>query len=83
MAGPFEQRPTFGEFIQWAENQGCQIKYGHAGVMRFVEIKTPQGRTARVPGVLDTHRINPTFTSWLHRALGMKSPWAGAPEPYD
>lgn len=80
MAHPFEQRPTLREFLEWARSEGCEVKQGVRGVVSITRIKAPNGRFAFLAGVQNGEGLMPTQISHLHRRLGMKSPFSGAPE---
>lgn len=80
MAAPFEQRPTFREYLEWARQQGCTDRMGAVGVTSFVELRTPDGVVVPIVDIHPNDRLTPTEVSWLNRRTGLTCPWAGAPE---
>ena len=81
MSAPFGNHPTLGEFIAWAQTQGCFSQSGYAtatdgSVERLTKITRADGKRWVIQvGLAQTDILNPTELARLERRLSMKSPW--------
>ena len=81
MSAPFEQRPTFREYLKWGRTQGFTDQSCLTGDMvTFVSIETPEGRIVPVTSIGLDERLGPFEVSWLNRRTGVVCPWGGIPE---
>jgi hypothetical protein len=81
MAFPFGGHPTFDEYIDWAQRQGCTIEAGidSAESIPLVKITAPNGRWVVEAGMKRFDRLSPATVGRLDRRLGLSSPWVGGP----
>jgi hypothetical protein len=85
VASPFGGHPTFGRYLMWAAEQGCQAQSGFRMDSRgqthtLTKITAPSGKSVVVPGVSQTEYLVPTMISYLDRRLGLSSPWFSLPD---
>ena len=82
VAFPFGGHPTFGQYLQWAAEQGCKVQRGvdTAASIGVTKIISPDGKKWVVQaGTLPTDYLTPTDVGRLDRRLGLLSPWISAP----
>ena len=81
MSAPFEQKPTFREYLKWGRSVGFTDRACVTGdFVAFVQITTPDGRIIPVTHIRLDERLWPEKISWLNRRTGVICPWAGMPE---
>lgn len=83
-AAPFGGHPTFGQYLAWAQSEGCEIKSGIAYNRKkrahsVTIIVAPSGRRVVEIGVQVGDFLTPTGLSRLDRRLGIKSPYFSLP----
>lgn len=72
--------PTVGEYIFWAQTQGCTITYSvSANAMRLVRIEASSGRYAVIAGLMDDQQMTPATVTQTDRRLGLDSPFLKLP----
>ncbi len=86
MAFPFGGHPTLERFLEWAKENGCkaQIRTRVHSVtgqpFQSLEITALSGaQVAIVDPDLNEH-LAPSQVAYMHRRLGMKSPFPATPE---
>jgi hypothetical protein len=84
-AAPFGQHPTFGEYLQWAQNvEKCTVHVLRRSTLdgnleTRTMIEAPSGRYAIERGTEQNDRLSPTTVGRLDRRLGLKSPFPSVP----
>ena len=79
MAYPFGGHPRLREYLEWAQQQGCEVKHTTKDGVSLIKITAPdKGRTViDVIGddlSLDTFLL-PSQVWYYDRNLNLKSPW--------
>jgi hypothetical protein len=88
MAVPWGGHPALGRFIEWAKENGCtaeaKVRTDQSGrAFTSLEMVGPHGsRVAMVVTSMD-ERLVPSQVAYLQRRLGIKTPFAAAPEQPD
>jgi hypothetical protein len=88
MAGPWGGHPTLDRFLEWAKENGCtggtKVRSDHTGrAFTSLELVGPHGgRVAMVVSAMD-ERLVPSQVAYMHRRLGLKTPFASTPEHAD
>jgi hypothetical protein len=79
MAFPFGGHPTFNQYIEWAEKQGCTVESGvdTLQLVSVTKITAPSGKWVIEAGTLPNDLLMPTTIGRLDRRLGLTSPWFG------
>ncbi len=81
MAYPFGNHPTLGEYIVWAQEQGCQSLSGYTkGYDTSTTIRAPNGRRVIVADMQQDEKLTPTKVGYLDKRLGLDSPFSKLPE---
>lgn len=78
MALPFGNHPTFGQYLLWARDQGCTVRWGvNQGTGQSVtRIVPPDGKRWVIEsGMPQSEYLTPTTIARFDRRLGLKSPW--------
>jgi hypothetical protein len=82
MAFPSGGHPTLAQYLEWAQEQGCEVKYGHAvddegRPYSVTRISAPKSvtRFVVVPDVKLSEELDPKMVAYLDRRLRIKSPF--------
>lgn len=86
MSYPFGHQPKLSEYLKWATEQGCEIKYGviakDGGACNMTLIISPDGkRFVNIGGEQQGNWLSPTYLHYIERRLGIKSDWPSWPAP--
>lgn len=87
MSYPFGDHPKFGQYIEWATSQGCEIKqgvrYADGAAYSITKITAPSGQYYIDVGTQHNDPLLPTTISRLDRRLGLQSPFVSLPDAED
>ena len=73
---PFGSYPSFGEYLEWAQQQGCHVEHGERYGVLMVKITAPDGSRSVIEfGMSLEERMPPTQVWHYDRNLKLLSPW--------
>lgn len=80
MSAPFGGHPTFGQYLAWALEQGCDVKQGvvpagQGQAYGITKIVAPSGKLVIDVGTQHKEPLAPTTIARLDRRLGLTSPF--------
>jgi hypothetical protein len=85
VAFPFGGHPTLKRFIEFAVEQGCKTivfvratKEGRS--YESIRLENPTGGHVTIPNPAYEEHLEPSMVSHYQRRLGIKTPFAAAPE---
>ena len=88
MAVPFGGHPRLREFVEWATSHGgctAQVQtrtHSQTGQpFQSLEMTSPSGAQVALVDPDPDEYLAPSEVAYLHRRLGIKSPFPGTPEP--
>ena len=80
MSHPFGPKCTFGEYIDWAVSQLCEVKDGLMDMKSCIRIVSPKGHYALMYDIQRNEWLPDSHVRSLDRQLKMKSPFLNQPE---
>lgn len=87
MAVPFGGHPTLEQFLEWATKNGCKAVPKkrthsiHRRTYEVLEITGPDGAQVAIANPDLQEHLAPSEVSYLHRRLGVRSPFPASPDP--
>jgi hypothetical protein len=89
VAVPFGGHPTLEQFLEWATKNGCKAVRKtrthsiHRRTYEVLEITGPDGAQVVIANPDLQEHLAPSEVSYLHRRLGVRSPFPALPEQPD